>query len=366
MAVPAILTQQSTDRIYAEVQSRNLTRVGGLWGPRFPDVDATPEEIIARDSNIAIAANLIVNDAPSPTRDLEPISMTGHKVANLKDGIPMKQSDMEMIQRLQAMNLPSDRASLSGIMATRWDLLRRGNLNLRGFLCAATMLDELNWDRLGIKLSGLNFGLNPGLKVTPQVLWTDTANADPVRDIIDTVEDFATTYDLVVDRATISTYGLNLIKNTDKFKDQMKAAMGVGFALATNGNAQAALQKNVYLGVLGSLTGIAWEIDDNQITFRNPAGGTTTTRYVPQNKLILSASSADGDSSWYNFGNCVVDESTSRGVKGTDPAGSRRGPYPYIGSPNGDENPPGFTQWLVSKGMARRMIRNTNGVLTFA
>jgi hypothetical protein len=365
LSIPAILTQKSVDRIYAEVAARPLTRVGGLWGPRIPDQDATPEEIIARDSNIAIAANLIVNDAPSPTRDVEPITMVGHKVANLKDGIPMKQSDMEIIERLSTTNLPSDRATLSGIMAQRWKLLRDGNENLRGYLCAAMLLDELTWDRLGIKLSGLNFGLNPGLKVTPSVLWTDAAQADPVRDIIQTVEDYANTYNLVVDRATISTYGLNLIKATDKFKDQMKAALGVGYALAGNANAQNALQKGVYLGVLESLTGIRWEVDDSQILFRNPAGGTTTARYVPQNKLILTPSSADGDASWWNFGSCIVDESTSRKVKGLD-GGSRRGPYPYIGSPNGDDNPPGFTQWLVRKGMARRMIRNTNGVLTFA
>lgn len=238
MAVPAILTQQHTDRIYTEVANGQLSKVDGLWGPPIPDVPATPEEIIARDSNIAIAANLVVNDAPAPTREVDSITMTGHKVTSLKDGIPMKQADMEMIQRLSALNLPSDRASLSGIMAKRWTLLRDGDLNLRGYLCAAMMLDELNWDKLGIKMTGLIFGLNPALKVTPQYLWTDTVNADPVRDIIQTVEDFGSIYNLTVDRATISTYGLNLIKATDKFKDQMKAAMGIGYALAGNANAQ--------------------------------------------------------------------------------------------------------------------------------
>jgi hypothetical protein len=116
---------------------------------------------------------------------------------------------------------------------------------------------------------------------------------------------------------------------------------------------------------LGTILGLAVELDDRQYQTEALGGSVGTARYLPVNSVVLSSSGLDGDTSVWDFANGVVTESVV-GSLGSSVVGGfsapATGPVGYVTTPT-DLNPPNVTLWAVQRGFPRRHAVAATAVL---
>ena len=83
-------------------------------------------------------------------------------------------------------------------------------------------MELISTGKISVKGNGVNmeydYHLNKDQKVKPSTKWTDAANATPIQDMIDWIDDFRTKYGVVMEYAVMNTKTFNLIKATDEIR----------------------------------------------------------------------------------------------------------------------------------------------------
>lgn len=76
--------------------------------------------------------------------------------------------------------------------------------------------------KIAVKGNGVNmeydYHLGKDQKVKPATKWSDSANARPIQDMIDWIDDFRTKYGVVMQYAVMTTKTFNMIKASDEVK----------------------------------------------------------------------------------------------------------------------------------------------------
>jgi hypothetical protein len=231
------------------------------------------------------------------------------------------------------------------------------------------LVDGLSYDRLGIKMSNVTFGMYSDLKVTPGTAWSNTA-ATGLTDIQNLRQVARQRYGIDLNRATMSTPALRALVAQTEFQSQIK---NVAYATLLGGPAPVApLQGDPYLKRLGELVigGVGEpftiELDDRRYWSQADTGTITDNRFHPISTVLLTSAANDGNSNAYDFANCVVTE----GIVGNmfpsnvmGPVTTGRGPIGYTTLADQSLNPPGTITWGVARGFPRKHMNQSSAIL---
>lgn len=343
-----------------------------IWNQRIPDVPATDDEITAKYMGTLLIADLIADDAKAVTYSQGRFEFQTTKVPNIKMGIAMNQAMINSLERIRSNGgVPNDEV---GYFTNRYNQAiadcKFGVELRKEALKIAMLLDGLTYDRLGIQMTALTWGMYSDLKVTASPAWTSTSGTGLTD--IQTVRNIARQrYGVELDRATMSTATFRALIAQTEFQNQVKnvavnVLLGAPAPVAT-------LQADSYLIrlaeiVIGGTGGtFTIELDDRRYWSQAATGAITSNRFFPLEKVLLTSKQNDGNSNAYDFANCPVTEGIVAGIVGNSVAGgimTGRGPIGYVTLADQNLNPPGIVTWGVARGFPRKHINAASAVLS--
>lgn len=324
---------------------------------------ATDGEIMASYTGYVQIADLVADDSRALTYSNGKFTFSSDSVPNLKLGVNLTQEQLNQMMMLQS-GVQSD----SGIF-TNWqnrtiDGLLLGLRQRMEALIIAMQIDGLSYDRLGIKMSNVTWGMPSDLKVTPSTPWTDPVNATPVSDIELITLVARIRYGQVFNRITMSTQAFRLMVATTEFQNRARVLLAPNTSFVNLSLLNLGDMKNLAERVLGNLQ---IELYDSRYWTQAPDGILTSQPYLPINKVLLSSTADDNDPTTMDFANGIVTESIVSALGTTSMVGSlggpQRGPVSYATIPP-DLNPPAITFWGVARGFPRKHKRQATAVLT--
>ncbi|MFG0247834.1 MAG: major capsid protein [Phycisphaeraceae bacterium JB051] len=334
---------------------------------RTPVVFAEDDEIMARLTEKSIIADVVADDQAAVVRNDHQITLEATKIPNIKTGSNIKQSMLNLVQRIKSGNaMPGEANIFENYLRGRMDKLIvdvRMQMNL---MCAGMMLDQYEWSGIGIKSGVITFGTPADLKVTPATGWATSATATPVADIMGVKTTAKNKYGMDYNRITMSNSDFLLMINTTEFRNAASAMKLFNFTADQFSTAIA--NNNAMKMVAESVLGITIEIDDTQYGRQASDGTHSYSRYLPTGKVLLSNTSDDGNSSSFDFANGIVTETVvgSMQINGA-PAifgGPQVGPVSFATLPNPDLNPPNANLWGVARGFPRKHNQAATAILT--
>jgi hypothetical protein len=343
------------------------------WNARVPDVPAVDEEVTAKYVGTLLIADLIADDAKAVTYSQGRFQFQTTQVPNIKMGLALNQAMINALQRIRDMG-GANRDDV-GFFADRWAKnvqdVKFGVELRKEVLKLGMLLDGIDYDRLGIKMSGVTFGMYSDLKVTPSIAWTSTSGT-PITDINSVRSIAQQRYGINLNRATMSTPALRSMVATTEYQNQVK---NVAFTVLLGGPAPTAtLQGDPYLRRLAELvitgTGEPFviELDDRRYWSQAADGSITSNRMHPIGKVLLTSTANDGNNNAYDFANCPVTESVLAGMFPSNVMGGGvqggRGPIGYTTLADASLNPPGTVTWGVARGMPRKHQNAASAVLS--
>jgi hypothetical protein len=343
-----------------------------IWNGRIPDVPATDDEIMASYQGQLLIADLIADDAKAVVYSMGRFAFESTKIPNLKMGIALNQSMLNVLDRL------SQNAGLRGDLGVFTNMQNRlmtnvtYGVNLRKeVLKVAMLLDGYSYDRLGIKLNNVTWGMPSDLKVTPNTAWTSTSST-PITDIQTVRRVARVRYGVELNRATMSTSALQAMAATTEFQTQARL---LGFGLAGFPSPAIPLQNDAMIRqiaerLLGGGEGGAFtiEIDDRRYWIQDTAGAISSAPIQPINNVLLTSSANDGNTAAYDFAHGVITEgivarmAPANIVGGAIPGGFGPIAYNTLADPN--LNPPGVITWGVDRGFPRKFSKPASAVLS--
>lgn len=341
-----------------------------LWGDRISDVDAVDGEILARITRQVVAADIIPDGGKAVVRSRPPIALQETHIPNLKHGSDLNQETVNLLLRIANNSgsvVPSDFDTVDSYVAAQLRDLIAGVRAQRELIITGMLVDDYDYDRWGVKLSNLTWGMPSDLKVTPSTPWSTAASATPIADIQFTAQVAAEKYGIIFNRVTISRTDFNYMVNTTEFRN--KSTLYAQFVLPTAGTFP--VEDTAMMTMLaGRILNMTVEIYDAQTIVENSYGVRNYVRYQPLGKVILSNSSFDNDSRIWDFANGIVLETLMASLAGETAsgpiggfAGPQRGPVGYA-TMNDDMNPPNISIWAVQRGFPRKFELAANAVLT--
>jgi hypothetical protein len=349
-----------------------------VWSKRIPSVPAWDDEIMARFEGFPLIADVIVDDAKAVTYQFGKFEFYSSKAPKLKVGATMNERTLRQARRLQQGLLTNDEVGVfrdwerRTIQAVRYGVDVRHEALLIGML-----FDSLDYDRLGIKLSGLTWQMYSDLKITVGTTWNNTAGTG-ITDIQTTRRLARIRYGASYNRLTMTTQDLLYLTAQTEFQTQSK--FYVGTALYGGPVPATPIQNDAYLKTLaerilgggaggdqnGSEGPLTIELDDRRYWTQDSNGKTRSLPLHPPGKVILSDSRQDGTASTWDWGQGENIESVvaSLAPNQSPLVPAIRGPvtFPTLTAP--DLNSPGITYWSTETGFPRKHNRAANAVLT--
>jgi hypothetical protein len=326
-----------------------------LFTDRVPMVDAFDDEIIGRFTQKVIAADIVMNDQEAVVQEAGRIDLITNELPNVKRGIRLGQQLLNRLDQIKQYGtvLPRDTEAMDNLF---FDIARNLLLGVRqrlNQLACGMLIDQLHYDRLGIKFDGV-WGMPANLKVTAGTTW-DQTTATPITDILVLANQVAPdNYGMRYNRVTMSSKAFTYMTSTSEFISKSKTFYGFDLGSAgLNVANRPAMQK-----VAGFLLDMEVEIYDAVIREKNEDGTTVATRVLPQNMVLLTNSDYD-NGTYYDIANAVVTESIVASLTGEGPVdvrgGRQVGPIGYY-SVRGDLNPPDMTAWAVQRAVPRKHV----------
>jgi hypothetical protein len=379
MATPAQIGFFGAARITGIMQGLSDPRLLPIpltWNARIPDVPATDEEVSAKYVGTLLIADLIADDAKAVTYTQGRFQYQTLQAPNIKMGIGMNQAMVNALERIRAMGgVPNDDV---GFFTNRYnqniaDCKFGVELRKEAFKLGM-LLDGFSYDRLGIKMNGVTWGMYSDLKVTPSTGWATAGSATPLTDI-NTVRSIAQQrYGINLNRATMTTPALRAMVATTEYQNQVKS---INFAVLLGAPQPTAplqtdqlLRRQAEIIIGGTGEPFAIEIDDRRYWFQDNNGAVTSNRLHPVNKVLLTSTANDGNANAYDFANCPVTESLVANAVGGAPSviggglPAGRGPIGYATLADQNLNPPGLVTWGVARGAPRKHMNQSSAVLT--
>lgn len=377
MATPAQLGLFNAARITGVMRGLTdprLLPVPLTWNQRVPDVPATDEEVTAKYVGTLLIADLIADDAKAVTYSQGRFQFQTTQVPNIKMGIAMNQAMINALERIRLNG--AVQGDESGFFENRFNQNiqdAKFGVELRKEVFKLGMLlDGFSYDRLGIKMNGVTFGMYSDLKVTPSTPWTTAGSATPLADINSVRSIAQQRYGQNLNRLTLSTPALRAMVATTEYQNQVKS---INFAVLLGAPQPAAplqtdqllrRQAEVIIGGTGEPFSI--EIDDRRYWYQDASGAITSNRIHPINKALLTNSDNDGSPRAYDFANCPCTEGIVGNTLGSNVLGGGipmgRGPIGYATVADANLNPPGIVTWAVQRGAPRKHQNAASAVLT--
>lgn len=330
---------------------------------RTPVVPASDGEIMARFMGQVLIADLIADGQRAGVYSAGKMFLETTTAPNLKVGTALNQEQLNQMNAfLSGVQVEDDLFPMSESRII--DNLRLGVSQRMEALIVAAKVGSLSYDRLGIKMSGVGFGMPADLQITPSNEWTDSGNATPVNDILTAKRVGQVKYGIVYDRIVMTLAAFNAMVATTEFQNKAKPFIPTGITFANLQTSNTEAMRNLATGVLGVKEIV---LKDERYWTENTDGSITSAPFLPNNKVILESTMSDNDASVLDFANGVVTESIVSRVPGSRiigqlPANSR-GPVGYT---TAEDNPPSITYWGVGRGFPRRHYQQATACLTIA
>lgn len=358
-----ILATTNVKAIVNELQDIRQTSRKFTWIERIPRTETVDGDIMAKYTGRAYAADIIAYDASAVVRAPAPIKLEQTTIPKYKHGLVINEDMMNVLDRIRAGNASrTDNNIFENYMVnTMTDLIDGTRMRIEAVL-VAMLCDSFTYNRLGIQIAGLGWGMPSALKPTVGVLWSVPATATPVNDVgaLDVVAQ--QTYGITYDRMTMSYTAFNYMISTAEFQAKAQLYSGILFPAGSFPINDIKLQTELAQRILNKKI----EIDDRQFFVENADGSETATRYQPANKVILTATGFDGDRSAYDFAAGLIQETRPGLVPGIIGGfnGQEFGPVGFWTAATHDGNPPGMVGWAVDRGFPRKVNLAANAVMT--
>jgi hypothetical protein len=359
------------NRVMQALQDKRVLDPNLIFLKRTPVVPAAEGEIMARWLDTTYIADIITKDAKTPLYESGRYALESSEICKLKSGTNFMEEDLFKI-----LGMAGNNATMADQMGLGRQVVRRTlDSRLRGIrhrmeqMIVSMWIDTFNYDRAGIKILSLTFGMPSDLKVTPAIPWSTAASATPIDDIeaVKLVADQR--YGQVFDRITMSTTVFRAMIATTEFQTKAKLFIPpqLGGSYSSFIMADLGRQRNMAEMILN----MSIELYDARYWSRGSEGVRASVRFMPIEKVILSNSANDGNSEVMDFGNGIVLETMlsamlpntgTTGMIGQFPE-PQRGPVGYCTVPN-DLDPPGITCYGVARGFPRKHILQSTACLT--
>jgi hypothetical protein len=316
-----------------------------VYADYIPVVDAADEEVMAKWTGAAFAADIIADDGEAQVEDGGTVSASSQAIPNFKHGRRFNQAQIERWKRIaRRIATGRDRDQYRNWQRRTADELLLGIRQRRNYVAAGVMNDGLVYDRFGVKLTG-NWAMPAGLKINSVVTWDTHATATPVTDVHQAQNYRAQqgdggTFDVGI--MSLAAYS-HLIQCT-QFINMIQGQLG--FAVTAGSFAPEDPRMYEFARNILRLKRII--LDDSTYTVRNAAGTKVTARYSPIPNVLLTTEAAKGNSSEWDFANATVTESGE-----IDGIAEQAGPFGFITRPP-ELNPPQRTYWAVQRGWYRK------------
>lgn len=336
-----------------------------MWTSRIPQNDnVLDSEIMMRYQGRHQIADLIAEDSRATVYGVGKFQLETNLLPKIKMGIKLNESELKALIELGDGRPTAMVGMDEGSLVNRILESLLIGMDWRGeALRYAMLLNGFSYDRLGIKVSNLAWGLPADLMVTPSTPWTTSASCTPVADILGIKEVAMTRYGLNLDRITMSTQALRLLLAATEFQNKAKLFISSPYDIATN------FTMNDY-GTLKPLAervlGMKIELNDARYWSTDSTGARASARFHPIEKVILTDTRNDGNMNVWDYANGYVVESMllniGTSVIGDLPA-AQRGPLTYATvSPTLD--PPDLTLWGVRRSFPRKIELASNAWLS--
>lgn len=329
---------------------------------RTPVVPATDGEIMARFSGQVIIADLIADGQRAGLYSPGKISLESTTIPNLKLGTALTQEQLNLF--LSSLNGIQVMDNLYPTTESRIvDNLRRGVQYRMEAIIIAAKMGGFSYDRLGIKMSNVDFGMPADLKITVATPWTDPVNATPVSDVSVATRVGEIKYGILYDRMKIDLSAFNYAIATAEFQAKARQFMAPNVSFVNLDLSNREAMRNLAQNVFGKEI----EITGQRYWTEKEDGTLGSAPFQPINKVILESSQSDGDASVIDFANGVVTEALISNMPDSPIQGqlplNARGPVGYVTS---EHNPPSASYWGVGRGFARRHVMQATACLTIA
>lgn len=333
-----------------------------VWNTRVPDTPATDAEILARWTQRILIADLIADGQKAVAYSSGKLSFESYIIPNLKHGSILNQEQLNQLQSLQG-RIQNDQ---TGYFTNTENALVAGLLlgidQRKEALKLAMLLDGFSYDRLGIKMSGVTWGMPSDLKVTltGTDTWDAPATADPVTQIQVLFRLALVRYGVKFDRLTMSLTAFNYMIHTTAFQNAAKLYLPVTVSPTILPFSNTDFMKPLTASVLG-----VKEIEIYEARYWSQAedGTLSSASYLPINQVLFTQIANDGNRAIFDFANAVVTESllpAGSGMIGTF-GRAVAGPVSYA---TAEDNPPGVTYWGVARGIPRKKVLQSSAVMT--
>jgi hypothetical protein len=334
---------------------------------RTPIVPAFDDELMGRFTGKIIAADIIADDQKAVVQESLTLEIISHSVPNVKIGQKLNQKLLTRIKKLEQglyENITGEDAMRDWDMQLAENLLLAVRQRMNAMACGM-MLDSFTYSRFGVQIAGASWGMPAALKVTPATAWATAATATPLNDIWALDQVARLTYGIEYDTVTMSSQNFRDMVATTEFANKASIPMQAHFlvssaAIPTKNDPQT---RKIAANILGK----ELVIDDTTYNERANDGTLSTTRALPQNKVLLSRKEDENSGRAYDFANGLVTESIVADMVGSgfdDITGDSYGPFAYFTPTNVDLNEPGVTAWAVARCFPRKFIPECTAVLT--
>lgn len=337
-----------------------------LFLGRTASVPAVDEEIMGRFVGRVQVADIIADDERANIYQTGKFAYESVQIPNLKHGVGLTQAMLNQLSSLDASAVDDPDGIFRNWERRTLDSLLLGVRQREESIIMGMLLDSFSYDRLGIKMTNVSWGMPADLKVTASPTWDTPATAKPVDDILNLRRLAQVRYGQIFNRMTMSLAAFTYMIATVQFQTYMKnlGIFGLSFADAQVPQANVDLMKRVAQQILG----IEIEFYDSRYWSQAPNGDTTSAPFLPITKVLFTNSAEDNNSNIRDWANGIVTESIVQGLVPSQVngnfSGPTRGPVAYVTAASANLNPPGVTYWSVARGFSRKHRVESSAVIT--
>ena len=340
-----------------------------VWLKRTRIVDAVDSEIMARFVGRVLIADIIADDQKAVVYSSGKLKFESTAIPNLKLGMNMTQEMLNQLDALTSGAVVRDKGIYSSYENRTIDGLLLGVRQRMEALIVAMLMDGFSYDRLGIKMENVTWGMPSDLKVTVSTPWTNHGSAKPVDDILYILLIGRVRYGQTFNRVSMSTQAFREMIACDEFQAKARTVLAPNVSYVNLPLVALNKQKLIAEAVLSTdEMPVSIELRDERYWSQNEDGSLQSAPFQPINKVILTSTNDDNDSMAWDFANGITSESiVSNLLKQSmigNLSGPTRGPITYATPTAANLNPPGITWWGVARGFPRKNRLQSSAVLT--
>ncbi|MGH9910364.1 MAG: hypothetical protein ACRD32_06955, partial [Nitrososphaerales archaeon] len=286
-----------------------------LFLERTEVVDADDSDIIGKYRGQVFAADIIADGQEAVTYESGSFEFVNNTIPNIKVGQALSQGVLNRLQSLRRTATPmvSDLDFITNWENNVADTLVTGIRQRINSLICGMQLDGTGYNRLGIDLTSVSWGMPADLKVTSAVTWDTPATATPISDMqLIITEVGPDNYGEQYNRVTMGMKAFRYATQTAEFQNRVSGELRYPFGT----NQLNTRDTGAMLSLMSNILGVEVEVYDGTFWERSNNGTKVRSRVLPASKVIFSSSEDDNNRSAMDFANGIVTESLVGSVLG--------------------------------------------------